>query len=166
MALAKFARRLGGRIPKADFWSRLYQDRSGVVTVELAMVTIFLAVICMATYDFARFGIETVRVSQAARAGLQYALQDPANATNEAAIKQAIRNDAKDTTNQLNITVGTPFCACPGQIATACSATCADGGYALQYVDLTVGSSIDMLFNYPGLPASFPISTTAQVRLN
>ena len=144
----------------------LRQDCAGVVSIELALVTVFLATVAMGTFDFARYGIETVRVTQATRAGLQFALQDEANATDKVAIEQAVRTDANDTKGQLSVTVGTPFCACPGHVATACNATCADGGYALRYIDLTVQSSIDMLFSYPGISSSIPISSTSQLRLN
>ena len=151
--------------PLVRFLAGLRQDRAGVVSVELAIVTVFLATLAMGTFDFARYGIETVRVTQAARAGLQFAIQDEANATEKTAIEQAVRNDANDTKNELTVSVGTPFCTCPGNVSTACGATCADGGDAPMYVNLTVGSSIDLLFSYPGIPASFPISTTSQLRV-
>jgi hypothetical protein len=51
-------------------------------------------------------------------------------------------------------------------VAAACGTTCADGGHALEYVELTVQSSIDMAFSYPGIPSSILISTTSQIRLN
>jgi len=166
MAAFKFETAKNKGAGRDNLLRRLWRDPRGVVSIELALVTIVLGVICMGTYDFARYGIETLRVSQAARAGLQYALQDPDKAGNVDAIKQAVRNDAQDSANQLDITVGAPFCGCPGQVAASCGSTCADGGYALEYVELTVQSSIDMAFRFPGVPASIPISTTSQIRLN
>lgn len=165
--LQDFQKRIADKRARGTgLWQRLCRDQSGVVSVELAITAIFLAIVSLGTYDFSRYGMESLRVSQAARAGLQYALQDPTNASNASAIEQAVRNDASDTANQLSISVGAPFCGCPGQVSASCGSTCSDGGYALQYVQLTVQSSIDMAFSYPGIPSSIPISTTSQIRLN
>ncbi|HMB77738.1 MAG TPA: TadE/TadG family type IV pilus assembly protein [Kiloniellaceae bacterium] len=157
---------IDSRKRQGALWRRLFQRTDGTVSIELALVTIVLAMVCMGTYDFARYGIESLRVSQAARAGLQYALQDPDNAGNASAIEQAVRNDAQDTSNQLTITVGSPFCGCPGQVSAACGTTCSDGAHALEYVQLTVQSSIDTMFDLPGIPSSIAISATNQIRLN
>ena len=105
MTACKFKAAKAAGAGRDALWRGLCRDRQGAVSIELALVAIFLAVICMGTYDFARYSMESLRVSQAARAGLQYALQDPDSADNVDAIKQAVRNDAQDSANLLNITV-------------------------------------------------------------
>jgi Flp pilus assembly protein TadG len=138
---------------------------AGTVSVELALVTIFLATLTVGSFDMARFGIEKVRVTNAARAGVQYAIHANDAGLDKTAVEQAVRDDASDTTNELTITVGDPYCTCPGAGAVACSSTCADGLYAPEFMDVTVQGQIDFLFDYPGLPPSFPVAASSSMRL-
>jgi Flp pilus assembly protein TadG len=140
-------------------------SNDGTVSVELALITIFLATLAVGSFDMARFGIEKVRVTNAARAGAQYAIHADDAELNQTAIEQAVRDDANDDANELTVTVGAPYCSCPGAGVLTCSSTCADGLYAPEYIDVTVQGQIDFLFDYPGLPPNFPISATSSMRL-
>ena len=153
------------RTVRPDHWHRLAGSRSGAVSVELALVTIFLATLAVGSFDMARFGIEKVRVTNAARAGAQYAIHADDAQLDTTAIEQAVRDDAEDDNNELTVTVGAPYCSCPGAGVVACASTCADGLYAPEFIDVTVQGQIDFLFDYPGLPASFPITASSSMRI-
>ena len=141
------------------------KDRCGAVSVELALVVVFFAFIAIGAFDFARYGIEVTRITQAARAGSQYAIQNETTAADSTSIEQAIRNDASDTTNELQITIDPPYCSCPSAGAAACGSTCADGGYPPMYVALTVANDFDLFFIFPGVPSTLPVSASSQLRL-
>lgn len=148
-------------------FGRLVKDRGGNVSIELAFLVTFLLVLVMGAYDFGRLFMEQSGVTQAARAGAQFAVLDQANATNTAGMIQAARDEAEDINNELTITA-TNFCRCPGSTATVnCAANCPDGNYAPLYVQVTVQDSLDMLFDYPGLPetGTYSLSSTSTMRV-
>ena len=157
------ARRIVRRISLRP--AAFFEERKGAVSVELALVVIFFAFIAIGAFDFARYGIEVTRITQAARAGIQYAIQSETTAADATSIEQAIRDDASDTTNELQITVDPPYCGCPGAGAAACGSTCADGGYPPMYVALTVENDFNLFFTFPGLPSTIPVTASSQLRL-
>lgn len=145
----------------------LIRDQRGNVSIEMAFLVTFLLVLVMGAYDFGRLAMEQSGVTQAARAGAQFAVLDQANATDTAGMIQAARNEAEDTANALNITARN-FCRCPGSSAeVACASNCADGQYAPLYVEVTVQDTLDMLFDYPGLPEanSYTLTSTSTMRV-
>lgn len=145
----------------------LIRDRRGNVSIEMAFLVTFLLVLVMGAYDFGRLAMEQSGVTQAARAGAQYAVLDQANATDTAGMIQAARDEAEDTANELNITARN-FCRCPGSSTeVSCASNCADGQYAPLYVEVTVQDTLDMLFDYPGLPEknSYTLSSTSTMRV-
>lgn len=145
----------------------LIEDQRGNVSIEMAFLMTFLLVLVMGAYDFGRLAMEQAGVTQAARAGAQFAVLDQTNATDTAGMIQAARNEAEDTANELNITARN-FCRCPGDTTeVSCASNCPDGEYAPLYVEVTVQDSLDMLFDYPGLPekGTYPLSSTSTMRV-
>ena len=60
------------------------------------------------------------------------------------------------------------FCRCPGSSAEVdCSTNCPDGQYAPLYVEVSVQDTLDMLFDYPGLPGTdtYSMSSTSTMRV-
>lgn len=158
----KRASRLGAR-----GLGSLVGDRCGNVTIEMAFLITFLLVLVMGAYDFGRLAMEQSGVTQAARAGAQFAVLDQANATDTAGMIQAARDEAEDTNNELNVTARN-FCRCPDSAAEVdCSTNCADGQYAPLYVEVSVVDTLDMLFDYPGLPEAntYSLSSTSTMRV-
>ena len=143
----------------------LIRDRRGNVSIEMAFLVTFLLVLVMGAYDFGRLAMEQSGVTQAARAGAQFAVLDQANAADDAGIIQAARDEAEDPTL---IVAPDSFCRCPGTTAKdpAC-AICPDGQYAPLYVEVTVTDTLDMLFDYPGLPepSSYTMTSTSTMRV-
>ena len=46
-----------------DFWRRLIADESGQDLIEYAMLTTFIGLVCLATWDLVRGSINTVYTS-------------------------------------------------------------------------------------------------------
>jgi hypothetical protein len=151
-----------GRTPAL---AALIRDRRGNVSIEMAFLVTFLLVLVMGAYDFGRLAMEQSTVTQAARAGAQFAVLDQANATNLDGMRDAARAEAEDPTLQV-----TPrnFCRCPGSSTEDPSCgVCPDGQYAPLYVEVTVTDSMDMLFDYPGLPeaGSYTLTSSSTMRV-
>ncbi len=143
----------------------LIRDRRGNVCIEMAFLVTFLLVLVMGAYDFGRLAMEQAGVTQAARAGAQFAVLDQANALDSAGMEQAAKDEAEDP----NLVVkADSFCRCPGStVKVDCSTNCADGQYAPLYVEVTVVDTFDMLFDYPGLPepSSYTMTSTSTMRV-
>ena len=143
----------------------LIRDRRGNVSIEMAFLITFLLVLVMGAYDFGRLAIEQAGVTQAARAGAQFAVLDQANATDTDGMKQAAKDEAEDPNLDVD---ARNFCRCPGDpTEVSCAANCPDGQYAPLYVEVTVTDSVDMLFDYPGLPekGSYSLTSTSTMRV-
>ncbi len=143
----------------------LVREERGNVTIEMAFLLTFLLILVMGAYDFGRLAMEQSGVTQAARAGAQFAVLDQANATDIDGMKQAAKDEAEDP--NLNVTARN-FCRCP-QTSTEvdCTTNCDDGQYAPLYVEVTVQDTLDMLFDYPGLPHAntYNLSSTSTMRV-
>ncbi len=143
----------------------LIGDRRGNVSIEMAFLITFLLVLVMGAYDFGRLAMEQSTVTQAARAGAQFAVLDQANAQDKTGMENAAKEEAEDPTLDAKADW---FCRCPGTTAKdQTCAVCADGSYAPLYVEVTVTDTIDMLFDYPGLPekGSYTLSSTSTMRV-
>ncbi len=143
----------------------LIRDQRGNVSIEMAFLVTFLLVLVMGAYDFGRLAMEQAGVTQAARAGAQFAVLDQANAGDDAGIIQAARDEAEDPGLQV---APDSFCRCPGSAAKdPTCAICPDGQYAPLYVQVTVTDTFDMLFDYPGLPepSSYTLTSTSTMRV-
>ena len=140
-------------------------ERDGNVSIEMAFLVTFLLVLVMGAYDFGRLAMEQSGVTQAARAGAQYAVLDQANATDIDGMRQAAREEAEDPTLEV---YPDWFCRCPGGAKTPdCTTNCADGNFPPMYVEVYVEDSLDMLFDYPGLPGTdtYTMTSTSTMRV-
>ena len=138
-------------------------ERGGNVTIEMAFLSIFLLTLVLAAYDFGRLALNQAGVTQAARAGAQYAVLDQANAADVAGMQQAARDEADDPS--LNVTARN-FCRCPGTtVEVGCNTDCADGEYAPLFVEVTVQDQMQLLFNYPYVPKTQDMSSISTVRV-
>ncbi|MDX1425541.1 MAG: TadE/TadG family type IV pilus assembly protein [Kiloniellales bacterium] len=151
--------------PTLSGLARAARDRRGNVSIEMAFLVTFLLVLVMGAYDFGRLAMEQSTVTQAARAGAQFAVLDQANATNADGIRQAARAEAEDP----NLDVDPDwFCRCPGGPKTTdCTTNCTDGNFPPMYVEVTVEDSLAMLFDYPGLPETktYTLRATSTMRV-
>lgn len=134
---------------------------SGALSVEMALAVTALLVLAVGSYDFGRFAMAKARLSSAAHAGAIYGIQDLSSATDTAGIEQAARLDAGD--NALSVS-SRQVCSCANGGEVPCGGTCDDGLSVPVYVEVTVQDTLDLLFNYPGVPQSIDLSTTNQLR--
>jgi hypothetical protein len=131
----------------------------------MAFLMTFLIMLVLGAYDFGRWATEQAGITQAARAGTQYAVLDQANATDTAGMEKAARDEADDVNNELDINA-TWYCQCPNEAPTQiCGPDCDDGQYSPIYVQVTVQDDFELLFGFPGLSQTQPMSSTSTMRV-
>lgn len=118
-------------------------DRRGVSAVEFALVTPVIALFVVGVFDGGSAIKTSMDVSNAARAGAEYAL---IHGWNDTAIKTA----ASSATSTSVTTSNSQFCGCPSASAIAsqtCATTCAGSGLtAGAYISITTKGSYTPLF--------------------
>jgi Flp pilus assembly protein TadG len=146
-------------------WRRRFaMGEAGIAGLELALATPMLVLLMTGGFDFGHAIYEQNRLAAAARAGVQYAVQNSGSWTSTANIVAAVRNDAGDTTNSL--TVVTNKCTCPsGATLCAVTAACTGSTTAGTYVKVSVSESYATLVNYPFLTSPLNLSSQAMIRV-
>ena len=143
----------------------LSRDNAGNVTIEFGFVILFMVTLALGAYDFGNLGYQKIAVTNAARAGSQYGVQDMSTAEDTGGMIQAARNDINDVAAALTINARNYY-FCPGQGEVADeSVLCADSSFSYMYVEVTVEDEIDLLFPYPFVTSPQVIASTNIMRV-
>ena len=143
----------------------LSRDNAGNVTIEFGFVILFMITLALGAYDFGNLGYQKIAVTNAARAGSQYGVQDMSTAEDTAGMIQAARNDINDTANALDIAaINYYFCPGQGQVADQ-SVLCDDDSFSYFYVQVTVADEVDLLFPYPFVSSPQVVASTNTMRV-
>jgi Flp pilus assembly protein TadG len=136
--------------------------QKGQALLELALFLPVLLLLTLGILEIGRLAYYSSEVSNAARAGAQYATQSLALAatatTDTTKITSAAQFDAPDVTPGLVVTAA-QSCGCPGAAAGSCPALGCT--YPLVYLTVTTTYTFNSLFHYPGIPASFLLTGTS-----
>lgn len=133
----------------------------GQAILELVLVLPILLMLTLGVIEFGRAAYYDLEVSDAARAGAQYASQSLADAEDFANIQAAaLSNSQSDMGFAVNVNAPTQSCVCPGGgVAGSCPASgCA---YPLVYVTVTAWYDLPPLFSYPGISSVFNLSSSS-----
>jgi len=136
---------------------------SGAAAVEFALAVPILALLMTGGFDFGRALYEQHRLTGAARAGAQYAIQSSTTWGDTTDIIAAVRGDANDTASSLTVT--TSQCTCPSGTLCSSAATCTGSTVAGTYVKVSVSESYATVVNYPFVTSPFTLSSQALVRV-
>ena len=141
----------------------------GQSMVEMGLMVPAMALLLVATADFARIYSTSVSVANAARAGVQYGAQSLTTSVDFTGMKQAACNDfgiSDLTACQATMTTNaTSFCECSGSTAVvSCATACSGGAVQEKWVQVNTSTTFNTLLNYPGIPSSYPISQVAMMR--
>ena len=120
--------------------------RSGIAAVELAIVAPVLAVIFVASVDFARVFAYDLVIANCARNGALYGSQNPTTAVDRSGIQSAAQKDAGNLNEQkLTVTSST------------------DSNTSQTTVTVTVTYPFATVTNYVGVPSSITLTRTVQM---
>jgi len=123
-------------------------NREGNTAVEFALFLPVIMLSLLAAVELGRYGVEMNRLTNAARAGMQYALQGQGYAVLTDNVAAAVRTDAGDATNSLTVNVRT-FCRCSNGTELDCTDECSladDTKYAPMYTTIAVSETFEALF--------------------
>ncbi len=159
----------------------LARERRGTVSVEVAMTMTVFSVLLIGMVDFGLAYSRQMEMSNAVRAGTQYALvRPPSLAANAGSIPgitslDDIRNATLTAAYFLKADPGSTaltasaLCYCPDGSSVDCAA--ASGG-ALPcsdretYIEVDLTLPYDLLFAYPGVGKSITLNASNTIRLN
>jgi hypothetical protein len=145
--------------------ARLSHDSAGNVTIEFGFVILFMVTLGIGAYDFGNLGYQKIAVTNAARAGSQYGVQDMSTAEDNDGMVQAARNDINDTADALDIAARSYyFCPGEGEVLDE-SVLCADGSFSYLYVEVTVADEVELLFPYPYVTSPQTVASTNTMRV-
>ncbi len=146
---------------------KLFRSTTGNVTIEFGFVILFMATLGIGAYDFGNLGYQKIAVTNAARAGSQFGVQDASTAEDFPGMIQAARNDRNDTANALTINA-TNYYFCPAQTPNVVadeSVLCDDGSFSYFYVEVTVEDQVELLFPYPFVTSPQSVASTNTMRV-
>jgi Flp pilus assembly protein TadG len=133
----------------------------GQAAVEVALIAPVLVVLLMIVGEFLRIYYTTIELNNAARAGVQYGINSPANAANLQGMQQAALTDGGDITGMT--ATASEYCECSDGSAVSCGTAnaCADERV---YVEVDTSATFYTLTDWPGIPRSIALSGKAIMR--
>ncbi len=144
---------------------RVSRDTAGNVTIEFGFVILFMVTLALGAYDFGNLGYQKIAVTNAARAGSQYGVQDMSTAEDTGGMIQAARNDINDIADALTINARSYyFCPGVGEVADE-SVLCPGSTFSYMYVEVTVEDEIELLFPYPFVSSPQVVASTNTMRV-
>jgi len=155
------------------FLQKLRKDEDGSIVIETAAIMTVLALISVGVVDFGLAYARNMQLSNAVRAGLQYALvRKPVNDDYSAIIAAVEASAPAADPSAAREVTATLYCECPDGSASDCTTTggvditCDDGTLRKAYLDITLTEEFDLLLTYPAIASSLTLSQTVTARLN
>ena len=153
------------------------RDDVGQAFVELALVLPMLILLVVGGAEVGRLAYADIEVSNAARAGVAYAMQGHSTvaASQFTNIENAAKQDAPDIHSLVvDPPILTCYCETSAGVTTAlasCSSTdanlttCASPSSIVIYVEVDTHAGVDTVFHFPGIPNSVTLRGTATMRV-
>jgi len=114
---------------------RLAADRSGNLVIEFALALPILTVLMLGLLDLGRYSLQKSAMLQGARAGAQYGVLAPTDATN-------INSTAQTATGLTGVTAtSSVFCECVSGAEVLCTTTCSGGATIRRYVKVNMNKT-------------------------
>lgn len=147
-----------------NIFTRLKRDQDGAVLIETALVLSGLVLFLIAVYDLGGMLLREMQITNAVRAGTQYALVRKPVGGDVSQVIAAVIEAAPD--KRVAPEIGAElFCACPDGVAISCSLTC-DAGERQSFMRVSYQDTYDLLFRYPGFAKSITLRDESIMRLN
>jgi Flp pilus assembly protein TadG len=142
------------------------RGEAGQSLVEAALVAPVFFLLLMGAAELARVAYVAIEVSNAARSGAQYGAQSSGTYGDTTGIQTAASGDASNvsgvsTTSSIGYQCSDGTTVTPPSTSNGGKASCASGAQPLARVVVTSSANFNPLIHIPGLPTTFPISSTA-----
>jgi Flp pilus assembly protein TadG len=164
---------------------KLHSD-AGSAIVELALTLPMLTLLVIGAAEIGRMAYAAIEVTEAARAAVAYGSQNGNAAGDVGGMQNAANAAAPDVSSLLTFTNGSPNFACvcdtisssgtvttspstPGSCAsmltTCITANSTEIQKIVPYVQVFTQATVPTMFHYPGIPSSFTLTGSAQMRV-
>jgi Flp pilus assembly protein TadG len=142
----------------------------GQSLVEFALMLPLMCLLLLGVVEIGRAAFYSIRVGNAATAGVEYGSQNPSTASDTTGMTTAAKNDANLSSMTANATWG---CTCDTGAGTSCTkpapppSSCGNAcaGQVVECVQVTTTVTFSPLFHYPRLPSSFTANGNAVMRV-
>lgn len=160
---------MGARVWPGEIDSVMLPKRTlnqrGAAAVEFALVATVLLLILLGAADFGRAMYARIVIQGMANAGAHYGTRLVGAYTDTAGIQAAAVADAGGLTGYIITSTSTCFCSSGGP----CNGVCGGAGETdpMPYRVLTVSVNytfVPVVTNFPGLPASIPMTASVSMR--
>jgi Flp pilus assembly protein TadG len=135
---------------------RWRKGHKGQSVVEMALAAPVLAILLVATADFARVFYASIEVANAARAGVQYGVQNFTTGVDFTGMQSAALNDGKNVSGLK--AAASEFCQCSGKTVACSPVQCSQPQI---FVQVQTTATFSTMLHYPGMASSIPLSSTA-----
>jgi Flp pilus assembly protein TadG len=126
---------------------------------ELTLAVPVLALLLVASADFARVFYFSIAVNNAARAGAQYGSQSIVTADDVTGMKNAATQDSPDLPS---LTATARQCTCgTGTSVAACGSSYCTTNPTGNYVEVDTSMTFNTTITYPGIPSSVALAGKA-----
>lgn len=150
--------------PKNGLLKRLKRDNEGMVFVEAAFTITVLFLLVLLVWDVGSLFVRQMQITNAVRAGTQYAIVRKPISGDTSQIEQAVKNAAPEGASP---TVNADlYCECADGTKLVCSSVCGDGSERQAFITINYAETYDLLFGFPGFGSSFDLKDEATIRLN
>lgn len=142
---------------------RVRRDEEGQALIELALVSPLLFLILLGAVEFATVTYDSIEVSNAARAGVQYAAMNGGNTGDTTGITNAIQNDSYNLGTRVSLSPNYPqttFACSDG--STYSTTTYCGNATIFETVSVKTQITVNPLVGWIGLPTSFTLVGYAQ----
>ena len=127
--------------------------------VETSLSVMLFALLIFGATEFARLAYVAIEVSNAAKAGVQYAASSSSTSGDGTGVQTAATNEAKNIT--VTATLQPLSIVCSDGTAYSKTNGCAAGTSAVSTVTVTTSTSFNPLIHIPGFGGSFTLTGQA-----
>ena len=149
---------IGARVRRS-----VLRDQRGNALVELAFGVTLCCTLIVGAAEFGWLEYQSIEVSDAARAGVQYGAQSRTDAADTAHMQTAATQDAPDVSGIA--ATASYFCQCSNGGTSTCAATDCSTSRIVYYAQVNTSATVKPLINLPLLPKSYALIGKAIMRV-
>lgn len=142
---------------------RAMRGDSGDAMVELAFGLTICTTLLLGASEFGRLAYAAIEVTDAAHSGAAYGALSHTNASDNANMQLAAKDDAPDVSGMTASSAHS--CVCSDGTASTCLATDCSTTRIIESVTVTTTATFDPKIYVPGLPKSYTLNGKAVMRV-
>lgn len=150
---------------------RRFRAESGQSLLEVALLMPLLSLIFLGIVDMGRYAYQAIALGNAARAAVAYGAQSPLLASDPIGGTEAAACNDYAGSSSCGLSLSSAYvCQCDNagtmsSITCSPTSTCTTTDQEVVSLSVTVTSTFNSIFTFPGIPSSLTITKTAIMRI-